>query len=89
MPSGVYERKWYKNVHGTRQTNSGVRVNLDTPDDSHHCLPLAYANEQRASMAEALVSMFQDCGNESWNMRVGLEFIEMKFCPFCGSELKC
>jgi hypothetical protein len=87
MPSGVYKRKWYENVHGTREVVVDTGIAVRTFDGSHDCLALAYSNEGRVSRGESTIYVFQDIDNNKWNIRLGLEFIEVNCCPFCSSKL--
>jgi hypothetical protein len=51
----------------------------------HACDELRSANENRDG--ESDVHIFQDYGSCRFNIQVGLEFIEVNFCPFCGEQL--
>ena len=53
----------------------------------HECSMLDDENLKREEMGESKVTVFQDVENGMWTMRVGLEFIEMQFCPWCGRGL--
>ena len=52
-------------------------------EGSHECDPLKESNSKRLEEKESLVYIFADFYGE-WNMRVGLEFVVINFCPFCG-----
>ncbi len=50
----------------------------------HNCKRLRLSNRGRVILNESTVSVFRDGG---WYFRVGLEFMAIKYCPFCGVEL--
>lgn len=50
----------------------------------HDCRRLRLSNRGRVTLGEPTVSVFRDGG---WYFRVGLEFIPIKYCPFCGELL--
>ena len=50
----------------------------------HNCKRLRLSNRGRVVVSEPTVSVFRDGG---WYFRIGLEFMPIKFCPFCGEEL--
>lgn len=58
------------------------------PDPKHHaCKSLMDANRIRQLGGESQVFIFEDFDSCKFLMKVGLEFVEMKFCPFCGRKL--
>lgn len=73
MTTGRYPRKWFH------------YVGFDIQDDMHNCDELRSANENRGG--ESDVNIFQDYDSCRFNIRVGLEFVEVNFCPFCGKQL--
>lgn len=59
-----------------------------SPDENvHNCQHLIDANVKRLSSGEGMVYIFRDVENKKLNVKIGLEFVEMNFCPFCGKKL--
>lgn len=54
----------------------------------HKCNQLSDENENRASQGESPVYIFLDGDNKTWNLRVGLEFVRIRCCPYCFEKLK-
>ena len=54
----------------------------------HNCPPLVEENELRVNEGENIISIFQDMFNESWYVRVGLEFVRVNACPFCEEKFE-
>ena len=53
----------------------------------HNCDALIEENQNRASQGESEIFVFQDEDNCRWNIRVGLEFLQVNFCPWCKEKL--
>lgn len=53
-------------------------------DGIYDCKKLRLSNRDRVTFGEPTVSVFKD---DEWYLRVGIEFLEIKFCPFCGELL--
>ncbi len=54
---------------------------------NHACKALMDMNRLRQLNGESQVFIFQDFDNCKFLMKVGLEFIEVGFCPYCGEKL--
>jgi hypothetical protein len=59
----------------------------EVDENVHACEPMMNENRFRVLSGESSVYMFKDFDSETWNMRIGLEFVRMSMCPFCGSKL--
>ena len=53
----------------------------------HFCNGLRDINEERFAEGEVNIRIFEDFNSCKWNMMIGLEFVQMDFCPFCGRKL--
>ena len=87
MPRKHYKPKSYQAVIYSKEVLLKDVAPDVKEDGSHSCMPLACENEKRVREGESPVHVFQDIENCQWNIRVGLEFIETKFCAFCGETL--
>jgi hypothetical protein len=56
-------------------------------EGEHTCQSLAEENLRRDKNGELKVYVFRDIDNGQWNLRVGLEFVVVKLCPWCGERL--
>jgi hypothetical protein len=59
----------------------------EVDENVHACEPMMNENRFRVLNSDTNVYLFKDFDSETWNMRVGLEFVRMSMCPFCGSKL--
>lgn len=76
--TGNYVRDWKRIVSPIKYL----------PDNGvHYCETLSKENAIRVVEGESKIYIFQDEQNASWNMRVGIEFVRMNRCPFCGETL--
>ena len=63
-------------------------ASLDASEEGlHNCTPLLEENILRVGSGDNAVFIFRDLFNDSWYMRVGLEFVRMNVCPFCEERL--
>ncbi len=58
----------------------------DRDDAVHICEPIKQENIKRVRGGENTVSIFRDYDKHDY-LRVGIEFVQIKICPFCGGEL--
>jgi hypothetical protein len=59
----------------------------EVDENVHACVPMTRENIVRTLNGDSNVYVFKDFDAGDWNMRVGLEFVRMSMCPFCGSKL--
>lgn len=55
---------------------------------NHNCELVFAENANRISGGESAIYIFKDLESQKWNIRVGIEFISVKFCPFCGKMVE-
>lgn len=65
--------------------NVNVKIKYLPDNGLHSCKLLEAQNRIRTTSSELPVRVFKD--NDGWNMSVGLEFIRVIFCPYCGVKL--
>lgn len=61
----------------------GARPDEQDPD-IHDCQFLWVENTLREARRENTIIIYRDIANKAWNMRIGLEFFTVNYCPYCG-----
>ena len=58
------------------------------PDKNrHNCDELILENRKRLKNRETIVHVFKDFDSEKFYLKVGLEFVQVNLCPWCGEKL--
>jgi hypothetical protein len=60
----------------------------DDDDAFHSCNQIHEENIRRIRSYEEPFQIFMDYDGEFY-LRIGIEFLRIDFCPFCGGQLKC
>lgn len=65
----------------------GVLLMVKIEEGLHECRKMKMENNARARIGETSLSVFKDVDSGRYTLRVGMEFVEIHSCPFCGEKL--